>query len=165
VQVVPVRRPAGASHATIGVSVVDVAMVRLSFGSALRQGVVQTVHDTGSIVRSLGMLVAGVFKGSTNLLAQVAGPLGIAQIAGDAYAFGIGALLSFMAIISINLAVINLLPFPALDGGRFILELFARKGTSKIPLRIVGLINQIGFALLIVFAVMVTYHDILRLLA
>ncbi len=70
-----------------------------------------------------------------------------------------------MAIISVNLAVINLLPFPALDGGRFILELFAKGGRSRIPYKVVNAINQFGFLILILLMVFVTYKDIARLVA
>ena len=62
-----------------------------------------------------------------------------------------------------NLAVINLLPLPALDGGRLILELFASRGHSRIPKSVVARVNQIGFLLLIALMLFVTWGDIARL--
>jgi regulator of sigma E protease len=149
----------------IGVSLAEAARMRLPFFRALGTGVTYTLHQFKATVVGIGALVGGAFQGNTAMLSQVSGPVGIAQIAGQAYSLGIGSLLSFMALISINLAVINLLPFPALDGGRLILELFASKGKSKIPKKAVSAINQIGFLILILLMVLVTYSDIRHLIA
>ncbi len=149
----------------IGVALAEVATVRLPFFLAIKQGFVYTGQEFVSIIRGLGALIGSAFHGERGLISQVSGPVGIAQIASQAYSLGLGSFLAFVALISVNLAVINLLPFPALDGGRLILELFAREGRSRIPKRVVGAVNQIGFLILILLMLFVTYHDIARLFA
>jgi regulator of sigma E protease len=83
---------------------------------------------------------------------------------GDAAAFGITALLTFTAVISLNLAVINLLPFPALDGGRLVFVVIEAVTGKDIPPEWAGRMNLVGFALLMILMVAVTYNDILNLL-
>lgn len=150
---------------SIGIALAEVSKVRLPFWKAIGQGVTYAGSEFVATLTTLGALVAGLFNGSNALISQVSGPVGIAKIAGQAYSLGIGSLLSFMALISVNLAVINLLPFPALDGGRMVLELFASKGKSRIPKRVVNGVNQFGFLLLILLMIYVTYKDITRLFA
>lgn len=149
--------------AGVGITIVEAAHMRLPFFHALKAGVVYSLRQFEMIIESLGLLIGAVFSGNSTLIAQVSGPVGIAQFAGQAFTLGFGAFISFMALISVNLAVINLLPFPALDGGRLILELFASKGKSRIPMRVVSAINQVGFVLLILLMLYVTYKDIAKL--
>lgn len=151
------------SEPGIGVGLAVAAPIRLPFFQAIVTGTKYAFQEFVSIIHSLGVLVVGIFQGNKALLSQVSGPVGIAQIAGQAYALGFGSFLSFVALISINLAVINLLPFPALDGGRLILELFASKGKSRIPAKVVSVVNQVGFLVLILLMLFVTYHDIRHL--
>ncbi len=149
----------------IGVGLAEVATVRLPFLLAIKQGFIYTGQEFVSIIRGLGTLIGSAFHGQGGVLAQVSGPVGIAQIATQAYSLGFGSFLAFVALISVNLAVINLLPFPALDGGRLIMELFAKDGRSRIPKRVVAAVNQTGFLILILLMLFVTYHDIARLFA
>lgn len=94
----------------------------------------------------------------------VVGPIGIAQLTGAFVASGVYALLWFTGFLSLNLGIVNLLPIPALDGGRlaFIGLEAARRG-KRISPRTEGLINMVGFALLIVFVFVVSYFDVVRL--
>lgn len=150
---------------SIGIELAEVSRVRLPFWKAIGGGIAYTGQEFVSTIATLGALVGGLFHGNRTLLGEVSGPVGIAKIAGQAYSLGIGSFFSFVALISVNLAVINLLPFPALDGGRIVMELFAKEGKSRIPKRVVELVNQIGFLLLILIMLAVTYHDIRRLFA
>ena len=97
--------------------------------------------------------------------AGVTGPVGIAQITGEVARTGIGPLLEFTAFLSINLALINIFPLPALDGGRmaFVLVEWLRRG-KRIPAKTEGLVHLIGFATLITFMLLVTYRDIIRII-
>jgi regulator of sigma E protease len=147
----------------IGINLAEVAEVRLPFLRAVTEGTSYTFREFGTTITTLGSLVSGLFRGDHTLVGQVSGPVGIAKFAGQAYSLGLGSFLSFMALISVNLAVINILPFPALDGGRIIMELFAQKGRSKIPKKAVAVVNQVGFFILIAIMLFVTYHDIQRL--
>jgi len=81
-------------------------------------------------------------------LASITGPVGMVGIVGDAYQFGFVYLMSFAALISINLAIINLLPFPALDGGRLFFLLIEKiKGSAMNP-KFANMANTIGFVIL-----------------
>ncbi|MDE2031201.1 MAG: RIP metalloprotease RseP [Patescibacteria group bacterium] len=97
-------------------------------------------------------------------LAGVTGPVGIVGVVGNAEKFGFIYLLSFTAIISINLAVINLIPFPALDGGRLLFLLIEKIKGSRINPKVANIVNMIGFGLLMVLMVVITYHDVVKLL-
>ena len=96
----------------------------------------------------------------------IAGPVGIAQITGEVAKAGLSPLLEFAAFLSINLAIINLLPLPALDGGRiaFVFLEWVRRG-KRIPSRTEGLIHLVGFSMLIAFLLLVTYQDIIRIIS
>jgi regulator of sigma E protease len=105
----------------------------------------------------------GVATGTTPF--QVAGPVGIAQITGEVAKAGISPLLEFAAFLSINLALINIFPLPALDGGRiaFVLLEWVRRGKRVSP-KTEGLVHFIGFAALIAAIMVITYRDILRII-
>ncbi len=94
---------------------------------------------------------------------QIAGPVGIAGLVGDAASLGITTLLVFTAFISLNLAVINMLPFPALDGGRLLFVAIEAATGRPVPARIAQYTNTVGFLLLILLMVLVTYNDILKI--
>ncbi len=96
---------------------------------------------------------------------QLAGPIGIAELTGEAARSGFGVLLEFTAFLSMNLAIINLLPIPGLDGGRIVFVAIEgiRRGKRISPRR-EGLIHLIGFMILILIIVLVSYQDILRII-
>lgn len=95
--------------------------------------------------------------------AQVAGPIGIAQMTGEVAQLGAPFLLQFTAFLSVNLALINLLPFPGLDGGRLaFVVLEALRGGKRVDPRREGLVHFIGIAILIGFVLVISYFDILR---
>jgi len=97
---------------------------------------------------------------------QVTGPVGIAQLTGEVAKAGISPLLEFAGFISINLAIINILPLPALDGGRMVFVLFewVRRGKRVSP-KTEGLVHLIGFAMLMALIVVVTQQDIIRIIS
>jgi len=97
---------------------------------------------------------------------QVTGPVGIAQMVGEVARTGISPLMQFAAFLSINLAIINILPLPALDGGRitFVILERLRRGKRVSP-RTEGLVHLIGFALLIAVIMVITYQDIIRIVS
>lgn len=99
------------------------------------------------------------------LLSQIAGPVGIVGLVGEASTLGFVFLLNFTAFISINLAVINLLPFPALDGGRLSFLLIESIKGSPIKPEAANIANMIGFGLLILLMLIVTYSDITRIIS
>jgi len=96
---------------------------------------------------------------------QVTGPVGIAELTGEAARGGFGVLLEFTAFLSMNLAIINLLPIPGLDGGRIVFVAIEgiRRG-KKISPKKEGLVHLIGFMILILIIVLISYQDILRII-
>jgi len=108
--------------------------------------------------------IISLFIGAASL--QLTGPVGIAQLTGEAVEAGIGPLLEFAAFVSINLGIINLFPIPALDGGRivFVLLEWVRRG-KRVPPKTEGLIHLIGFAMLMAAILAITYQDIIRIIS
>ena len=108
--------------------------------------------------------VVGWFVRST--APQLAGPIAIAQITGQVYEAGISPLLEFMALISINLGIFNLFPFPGLDGGRlvFVFLEWIRRGKRISPQK-EGLVHFIGFAILIALILVISYFDVSRIIS
>ena len=96
------------------------------------------------------------------LIADVSGPIGIASLTGQAARVGVNYLLQFVAMISINLAVLNIIPFPALDGGRAVLLIVEKIKRSPVHKNVEGLINMIGFYLLIALMIYITYKDLAK---
>jgi regulator of sigma E protease len=89
--------------------------------------------------------------------------VGIASLAGQAARGGLWSFLSFLAIINLNLGLINLFPFPGLDGGRLVFVLVELSTGRKVPERIENVIHLAGFVLLIALILFVTWKDIVRI--
>lgn len=147
----------------VGISLSLVEVKQRSFFAAIGEGFWTTWHGLASITTGLGALLSQIFVGEADF-SQIAGPVGIVGMVGDAASFGLAALLTFTAIISLNLAIINLLPFPALDGGRLVFVAIEAVTRKQIPPEWAGRVNLVGFALLMLLMIAVTYNDILRLL-
>ncbi len=147
----------------IGISMDMIGTVKLPFFTALKEGMALTWFITKGTVLGLYTLIVEGLQGKGSF-SSVTGPVGMVGIVGDAYQFGFVYLLSFMALISINLAVINLLPFPALDGGRLFFLLIEKIKGSRINPKIANTVNMIGFCILIILMLAVTYHDVVKLL-
>lgn len=94
------------------------------------------------------------------LMADVSGPIGIANITGQAAAVGFRFLIQFVALISVNLAILNVIPFPALDGGRALMLVVEKIKGSPVNQKVEAMINSVGFALLILLMVYATINDI-----
>ncbi len=150
--------------AVIGIQMDTIGVIKLPFFKALGYGMKETLSMTKEIAVSLWHLVRDSFAGKADFN-QITGPVGIVGIVGDAAKFGFVYLMSFTALISINLAVINLIPFPALDGGRLLFIIIEKIKGSRIKPQIANWLNTIGFSLLILLMVVVTYHDIAKLFA
>jgi regulator of sigma E protease len=148
----------------IGIAMTEAGILQLPIFPALAEGAKTTVTITEQTVIGFYNLLKDAFSGGGASLEQVAGPVGIANLVGDAADRGWAPLLSFMALISVNLAILNLLPFPALDGGRIVISIVEAVRRRKIPMYVNGLINGIGMAILLLLMILITYQDITRLL-
>jgi regulator of sigma E protease len=146
----------------LGVEVATVGVVPLSLGAAMVEGASLTWGALTLTAAGLWHFFYGVFTFSADL-SQVAGPVGIAGAVGSASAQGFGNLLSIMAIISINLALINLIPVPALDGGRLLFVLIESVIRRPIKAGVAHAINSVGFVFLIVLMLVITAHDIFKI--
>ena len=147
----------------VGTSLSLVETQQKSFFAAIGSGFTTTVHGFAGISVGLATLIKEAFVGQADLT-NIAGPVGIVGMVGDAAAFGIVPLLTFTAIISLNLAVVNLLPFPALDGGRLVFVIIEAVTRKQVPPQWTGWVNAVGFVLLLLMMLAVTYNDISRLL-
>jgi regulator of sigma E protease len=146
----------------IGISMSKVGEVRLPFYKAFWEGGKLTYEVVYQTFLGLLDFFGKAFRGKADI-SQVSGPVGIAGLVGDASHFGFIYLLGFTAFISINLAVINFMPFPALDGGRvffLIIEAIIRRPISP---KILNFVNALGFIFLIGLMLYVTYFDIVKL--
>ncbi|HBT47789.1 MAG TPA: RIP metalloprotease RseP [Peptococcaceae bacterium] len=130
---------------------------RQGFLRSLHLGFSQAVTITAAIVISIIEMITG------EIAPDVVGPVGIIQMVGEAASFGLANVLSFTAVLSLNLGLINLLPIPALDGSRLIfLTWEGLRGRPLDPSK-ENIIHLIGFALLMGLLLLITYRDILRL--
>lgn len=116
----------------------------------------------GTIVGGLWSMVVGAFKGQVPQ--GVSGPIGVFAVTTEAAKNGILTLINFVGILSVNLAVLNIVPFPALDGGRLLfigIEAVTRK---KISNKVEGTINSIGFMILLALILLISIGDVKRLI-
>lgn len=135
----------------------------LPFGVALVRGAEVTIQVTGAVAVGLANFFYGLFTFSADL-SQVTGPVGIAGAVGEAASTGWESLLTLVALISINLALINLIPIPALDGGRLLFVCIEAVIRRPIKPAIANVVNATGFAALLLLMLVVTVSDIYRLL-
>lgn len=150
------------SRPALGAEIATIGVVPLSFGKAIIEGAHLTWGVTKLTAIGLWNFFGGIFTFKADL-SQVAGPVGIAGVVGSASMQGFGNLFSIMAIISINLALINLIPIPALDGGRLLFVIIESVIRRPIKASISVALNSIGFAFLVLLMIVVTAHDIFKL--
>lgn len=146
----------------LGVSMGQIGTAKLSFFKAISEGLKLDLYMTKNTALGFYKLIKDALVGKGDL-SSVTGPVGIVGMAGDAYEFGFSQLLSFAAMISINLAVLNLIPFPALDGGRLLFVLIEKIKGSRLNPKVSNYANLIGFSILIIFMIFITYKDIVRM--
>jgi regulator of sigma E protease len=156
------KPPAGEGAMGVTVSMPNPVVTRQSdpFWEAIPKGVTQCIETFVIFKNEILKWIIGATP------VQVTGPVGIAQLTGEVAQAGLSPLLQFTGFISINLAIVNILPLPALDGGRivFVLLGWIRRG-KRISPKTEGLVHAIGFAVLIAAILAVTYQDIVRIIA
>ncbi|WP_455266132.1 RIP metalloprotease RseP [Phascolarctobacterium sp.] len=128
----------------------------LGFFGSIKEGFIYTKNIGLSMVSGLYKIVSG------NAPADVAGPIGVAQMAGQVAEKGLLPLMNFVAFLSINLGVINLLPLPALDGGHFVLLLLEALRGKPLGGKAMTNIQMVGVALILALTVFSTFKDITR---
>jgi len=143
----------------IGISMADVGIVQFPFFQAIGQGFRVAWGYTETIAVSLYGLVRDLFV-QHRLTSEVSGPVGIAVVTYRIVHQGVWNILQFTALLSLNLAVINFFPIPALDGGRAVLIVMEWLRRKKIHPKFEANLHRIGFALLMILIVLVTVHDV-----
>ncbi|MDO8512228.1 MAG: site-2 protease family protein [bacterium] len=147
----------------VGLSLLDVGTYRVVWYQAPIEGVRATVR----VVKMTATGIGGLFY---NLIWQrqvpsdVAGPVGIAKIVGQVGSQGVLPLMELMAVLSVNLALINILPIPALDGGRVLFVIIEALGIRTFRGKIEQMAHSIGFVLLILLVLLITINDIRRII-
>jgi regulator of sigma E protease len=142
----------------VGIGFITTGIVSYPFFSAIVQGTETTVMLTWEILKAFGNLIQSLVAGH-GVGVELSGPVGIAVMTGEVAALGFIYLLQFTAILSINLAIINILPFPALDGGRILFLIIEKLRNKPVDERIENVVHNLGFLFLMVLIVLVTYRD------
>ncbi|MDQ0206311.1 RIP metalloprotease RseP [Alkalicoccobacillus murimartini] len=135
-----------------------IPVLEKNFGSALLEGFIMPYELTISIFKTLGTIITGQFS-----LDYIAGPVGIYNITGEAASMGILTLVNFGAMLSVNLGIVNLLPIPAMDGGRLVFIGYEAIRGKPIDPQKEGMIQFVGFAFLMLLMIVVTWNDISKL--
>jgi len=143
----------------IGISVDNIGSIDATLFEAIKIGSRRTYDMTMMTFDGLSMLVSSVFKGES-VLQSLSGPIGIAKIVGTTSDYGYKAVLTLVAVLSINLAIFNILPLPALDGGRMVVVVIEAITKRKVPHKYYSWVNVVGFLLLMLLLVVVTVHDV-----
>lgn len=146
----------------IGVGLEQVEMVRYPFFKAIAEGFKYTGQMLWLIIVAFFKLIKDLFVGAP-VGDSVGGPIMIAQMTGQVARFGLPNLMNFTALLSLNLAVLNFFPFPALDGGRAFLLIIEKLRGKPLKKEVESWLNNAGFFLLMALIIFVTYKDILRL--
>jgi regulator of sigma E protease len=125
---------------------------------SISYGYTKTVDYIDLFFSSIGQ----IFEGNISLKQSVGGPIMIAKQAGKQAEQGISSFLLFMAMLSTTLAVINILPFPALDGGHLVFIIIEAIIRREVPIKVKMAIQQVGMVALLIFMAVVIYYDVVR---
>lgn len=156
--------PGAAGRPAIGVGLVAVSVEALPLGRSFIESLTTLQNAFLYVGQSLWRIVSGALTGTADIT-QVVGPVGLVGVIGDASRSGVGYVLELAGFISVNLAIVNLIPIPALDGGRLVvlgMEAITRRRSPRFAIQ---LLNTVGIALIILLMITVTYNDIARLFA
>jgi regulator of sigma E protease len=146
----------------VGIELDDVGVLRLAPHLALYQGALLTKNLITQTAQGLGTFALQLVRGHADFN-QVSGPIGIVSIGGLAVKEGFAAVVVLAAAISIALALFNLVPIPGLDGGRLLIVIIEGIIRRPVPARLTLALTLCGLALVVGLMVIVSYHDIVRL--
>ncbi len=146
----------------LGISMADMAIVRYPWYVAPWEGLMRVISLVVLTVSTFWQLIISLFGGPA-VDAEVAGPVGIAMLTQQMRDLGVIYLIQFAAVLSINLAIINILPIPALDGGRLLFLLIEAIRGRPVNQRFEGMAHTIFFMALILLMVIITVRDVIKL--
>lgn len=146
----------------LGVALAQVASVSYSPLRAIWQGTQATFRSLWYIVQAFGQFLGNIFI-HQKVGSDVAGPVGIAVLTGQVARLGFVYLMQFVALLSLNLAIINILPIPALDGGRLLFVIMEKLRGKPVTQQLEAKIHGTSFAVLIGLIALVTLRDVIKL--
>ena len=146
----------------LGVMMSDTAILSYPWYIAIYKGFVSAFYGFAVIFGLFITVIKNLIMGQ-GLAYEVSGPVGIASMVGQSARMGINYLISTAAMLSITLAVINILPFPALDGGRAFFIIIEKIIKRPVPIKYEQLAHTLGFVLLMLLVVIVTVKDIWKI--
>lgn len=159
---VPIKlRQAAPGQGPIGISLAMTGTIRYPWYTSIWRGIANAGVLFWATLVGYWQLLAGIFVDG-KMASEVSGPIGIATLTGQAARVGFNYLIQFVAMISINLAVLNILPFPALDGGRAVLVAAERLRGKALSEQVERTINAVGFMVLIALMIAVTVKDLIK---
>ena len=157
------RKDPPEGQGAMGIAITDFEERTYPWYKAPFWGTYEAFKLSGVLVKGLGQTLWRLITFQP-IKEQVAGPVGIAQITGKAVKFGKMAVLELLGLLSLNLAVINILPFPALDGGRLLFVGIEATTGKKIRAKWERITHQIGMTILLALILLVTVNDVLRII-
>ncbi len=150
------------NEGALGVALVEAGQERLGILKSVWEGLKTSAEIFSIIFIAIFNLLKMAILGKASL-EGIAGPVGIVKITNQASQMGLVYLIQLLALISINLAAINIFPFPALDGGRLLFLIIEKITGKPLPKRFEQYVNAVGFVFLILLMALVTIKDIGRL--
>ena len=146
----------------LGVVISSSELKKYSLFEAPYMGFVQTISYLKAIFLGFMDLFKDLFMFKKPSI-EIAGPIGIAKYTNQAFQYGLNSLIEFTALLSLNLAVLNVIPFPALDGGRFAFVLYEWVSKRRINQNIEKTVNGLGMIILLTLLAVITISDILKI--
>jgi len=156
VTLVPRQNPPPGEGA-IGIAIDDTVIRQYPIWTALWLGIKSTVVIFVDIWTGLFQAITGAVS------PQFLGPVGIASVTGQVAQMGAAPVLQFAAFLSVNLAIFNLIPFPALDGGRILFVIIEAVRGRRVDPQKEGFVHLIGMVILLTFVALISYHDLLNM--
>jgi len=153
----------GQSRAILGVAIAEAGVVRYPWYIALYKGLFAATFGLINIFVAFYFLIKNLILGH-GLLFDIAGPVGIATVVGQSAKLGFNYVLNITAMLSLSLTAINILPIPALDGGRVLFIIIEKIIRKPVPMKYEQIAHTIGFVLLMLLVVVVTWRDVVRIL-
>jgi len=154
-----INPPAG--EGALGIALMESGLAKKNLLASVWEGLKTSVEIIRAVFAAIFNLITKALVGKATL-EQIAGPIGIVKITAQAGSLGFVYLLQLLALISLNLVVINIFPFPALDGGRLLFLLIEKIKGSPLPIKFEKYANAVGMAFLLFLMIVITIKDIIR---
>lgn len=161
-KIVP-RKDAPEGEGPLGIAMARLKIVRTSWYLAPIEGLNVLARSIIAIFQGFGFIVKELVLGRAESV-PVSGPVGIYRYAEETREFGFAYFLQFIGILSVNLAILNALPIPALDGGRILFVLLEKVKKKRIDPKLENTVHAVGFVVLVLLMAFVTYRDIMQAL-